>query len=183
MTKDEDLKDQTDEVLMKAYQEGSERAFEVLYQRHSPKVYGYLYGKLKDRAFADDVFQAAFAKLHQSRKHYDPSFPFVPWLFTVCRSVMLDGLRKRKRTLEDLDSISVENAEAPSLQIETIPALPSLEGLSVEQRKVVELRFGENLSFDDIAIRLETSPANARQMVSRAVRKLRKLMDKTGSKS
>lgn len=165
--------EESDEDLMRAYQRGDDKAFEVLYRRHSPKVYGYLHSRLRDRALADDLFQCAFLKLHKARAHYDPSLPFVPWLFTVCRSAMVDGLRARGRRREDLDPVAIANAEARSPT--AAPDLPDLSTLSAEQRKAVELRYAEDLPFEEIARRLETSSANARQLVSRAVRRLRNL--------
>lgn len=161
----------SDEELMGAYQQGNDNAFAVLYARHSGKVYGFLINRLKDRAFADDVFQATFMKLHKARLHYDPSFPFVPWLFTVCKSVMVDNVRKKKTIQEDLDSIAVEQAIAEEPQVLT--ALPDLASLPETQRKAVELRYGQDLSFEEISKQLETSPANVRQLISRAVKRLR----------
>lgn len=157
---------------MRAYQLGSEQAFDALYRRHSGRVYGYLKGKLSDRALVDDVFQGTFLKLHSARGHYDPSFPFVPWLFTICRSVLTDQLRKKARTLEDLNEVAVKEAVAE--EVESAASPPDLNELPVTQRKAVELRYGSEMPFDEIAKRLETTPANVRQLVSRAIRRLRR---------
>lgn len=177
--KDQGIDGDTDEALMQAYQQGNDRAFEVLYRRHSGRIYGYLKAKVRDRAFADDLVQATFLKVHSARGHYDSSFPFVPWLFTVCRSAMVDGLRTRRKAREDLDQVAVENAVAQAQ-----PVLPEdITELPYDQRTAIEMRYGQDLSFEEIAKRLETSPSNARQLVSRAVRKLRELMGVTGRES
>jgi RNA polymerase sigma-70 factor (ECF subfamily) len=158
----------TDENLMKAYQNGSEDAFRLLFERHSGRVYGFLLARLKDRAQADDVFQNTFLKLHQTRSHYDPAFPFAPWLFTVCKSVMVDYVRKQKRVLEDdLDEKQLVVPDTvPNFQID-------LSDLPPQQQQVIDLRFREDLDFDEIAKRLETSPTNARQLLSRGIKRLR----------
>ncbi|MEW6058414.1 MAG: sigma-70 family RNA polymerase sigma factor [Bdellovibrionota bacterium] len=161
----------SDEALMEAYQQGNGDAFAVLYRRHSAKVYGFLLNRLKDSTLVEDVFQAAFMKLHKSRLHYDPSFPFVPWLFTVCKSVMVDNIRKRRGIQEEIDPIAVEQAVAD--EPEEQPSLPSLTSLPEAQRKALELRYGQDLSFEEISKRLETSQANVRQLVSRAIKRLR----------
>lgn len=175
-----DWSPQTDEELMVAYQTGFEEAFHILYKRHSSKVYGFLTAKLRDRSLADDAFQATFMKLHQSREKYDSALPFAPWLFTVCRSAMLDTLRVRQKStrLEDLNPVALENAAMES-PVET-PALPDLKMLPASQRQALELRYIHDLSFDEIAARLETSSENSRQLVSRAVKKLRKLVQGNG---
>lgn len=164
----------SDEVLMQAYQNGDNRAFELLFQRHSSRVYGFLLNQLKDRAQADDVFQGTFLKLHKARRHYDPSFPFGPWLFTVCKSVLVDHFRRKGRNREDLREDLIAAAVDERTQEKSGPAV-SLEGLPANQRVAIELRFGDELSFEAIAKKLETSPANVRQLVSRGIQKLRSL--------
>jgi len=171
------MPEQTDEDLMKAYQQGDDPAFATLYRRHSAKVYGYIRKSLKDEAFSDDVFQATFMKLHSARAHYDPSFPFLPWLFTVCKSAMVDSIRKRKQIQEDLNEVAVEQAVAPMPE-EKHSWLPALSELPKAQRKAIELRYGEDLSFEEIAKKLDTSPSNVRQLVSRALKRMKSL---TGS--
>ncbi|MGK5087605.1 sigma-70 family RNA polymerase sigma factor [Bdellovibrionota bacterium FG-2] len=168
---DEEL---SNEALMVAYQKGDLKAFEVLYRRHSGRVYGFLVGKLKGVGMADDVFQATFLKLHQSRASYEASYPFLPWLFTICRNTMIDSLRKNKRSIEELNPVAIEKAQAPAGEnTEDWSAIPSLSTLPENQRQALELRYSEELSFVEIAQKLKTSPVNVRQLISRAVKKLR----------
>ena len=171
-----DLEALGDVDLMEAYQQGQDAAFAVLYRRHSAKVFGYLVNRLRDRTFAEDVFQKAFLKLHSTRDRYDAAFPFVPWLFTVCKSVMIDSLRERKGIREESNDVALENAVAP----EALPQGasrewegPDLGRLPAAQRQAVEMRYQQELSFEQISKRLETSPANVRQLISRALKRLR----------
>lgn len=165
---------------MRAYQRGDDQAFQALYKRHSGRIYGYLRVKLGgDRAMVDDLFQATFLKFHKTRSLYDRAFPFVPWLFTVCRSVLVDGWRDKKRTIEEADPDAVAKAVASEPIIEG-GSLPDLSTLPTEQRRAIELRYGQDLSFEEIAKKLDTSPGNVRQLVSRAIRRLRGLMEVTG---
>lgn len=161
----------TDEELMLAYQNGNGDAFTILYSRHSSRVYGYLLKRLKTKPQADDVFQNTFLKLHNTRFSYDPSLPFAPWLFTICRGVLIDHVRKQQRSQEVPLTEEVENVPSEASKAE--PEIPSLEGLNSQQREVIDLRFHGDLSFEEIAKRIETSPANVRQVLSRAIRKLR----------
>ena len=156
---------------MTCYQQGDEQAFAALYARHSGRVYGFLVNSLKDKTMADDVFQATFMKLHRARASYDATFPFIPWLFTVCRGVMVDQLRKAKRVREVSDDEAV--GQAVAVEPELAQDLPNLAVLPVVQRQAVELRYTQDLSFDEIAALLDTSPMNVRQLVSRAIKKLR----------
>ena len=93
---------------------------------------------------------------------------------------MLDGLRKRRRTLEDLDFAAVESAPAPEEVEEASPKIRGLDELPFAQRQGIELRYGMELSFEEIAAKLETTPSNARQIISRAVRALKRAAQRGG---
>lgn len=168
------LNEKTDEELMVAYQLGEAEAFEILYARHSARVLGFLKKRIGNDALARDVFQATFLKLHRNRAKYDPIFPFVPWLFTVCRSELLDSFKIAHRKHE----VFVEEMPEPNVTEEISGPEISLSALPTVQRKAIELRFQDNFSFEEIAMRLETSPLNARQLVSRGIRALRGIYGK-----
>ncbi len=160
---------------MVAYQLGEADAFGELYSRHSGKVLGYLRKKVKSEALARDIFQATFLKLHKSCGRFNVSFPFVPWLFTICRSELLDALKKPHMSQE---SLMAEVPEPASIPQSNDKQEISLQSLPAEQREAVELRYQKDFSFEEIATALETSPANARQLVSRAIRSLRGIYGK-----
>lgn len=155
---------------MVAYQLGEAQAFGELYSRHASRVLGFLRKKVRSEALARDIFQSTFLKFHKSRARYDAAFPFVPWLFTICRNELLDALKKPHLKNESLvaEIPDLAEVERPS----QMPA-PNLSGLSQAQRDAVEMRYNKEFSFDEIAARLDTSPANARKLVSRAIQFLR----------
>ena len=178
--------DSSDEKLMQAYQNGDESAFKLLYARHSSKIYGFLHNRLSNRSLKDDLFQATFLKLHKTRHLYDPKFPFMPWLFTVCKSAMIDGLRQKDRALAQSDDSLL--AEIPATEFvpdtDSPHTLPSFTSLPEAQKRALELRYIQEHSFEEIAERLQTSPSNARKLVSRAIKRLKLLIPpSTGRKS
>lgn len=166
----------SDEELMKAYQNGNLLAFEILYERHKSHVLGYLMKKLRNRYAAEEVFQSTFMKLHSTRLQYDPSFKFPPWLFTICHNVLIDHLRKEKRRPSEETNSNVLN-ELPAPSITESSTIPALTGLDERQRSALEMRYMEDLDFDEIAKKLQTTSSNVRQLISRAIRKLRKHMN------
>ncbi len=54
--------------------------------------------------------------------------------------------------------------------------LPKDVDLNKNQRQAIVLRYGEDFSFEEIARSLETTSSNARQLVSRALKRLRKII-------
>lgn len=187
--KEPNYSERSEEDLMLAYQEGDSRAFDELYDRTADKLYGYLERRITSPEHVDEIFQSTMAKFHQTRFQYRPPLPVLPWLFTICRTVMIDSARKQARLREtfddDMDKYQDHEAAAQS---ETSPAsqpafsegMAGLRTLSSSQKEALALRFEQDLSFEDIAKRLETTPANARQLISRAVRKLKSFATKKG---
>lgn len=171
------LENQSDEELMGAYQGGSQAAFEEIFRRYSPRLYGFLRKRSQDNSLVEDVFQSTFQKLHQSRSKYDTSLPLSAWIFTICRNTLYDYFRKQKRsretTSEEYDNL-LEMASTQDEQTKESPEI--LEQLPSSQQQAVELRYYADMPFEEIALKLNTSPSNARQLVSRGLKKLRALL-------
>lgn len=168
------LEEKTDEELMVLYQLGDELAFTALFKRHSSRVYSYLKSKVHEDQFVQDIFQATFLKLHTTRSKYNSTFPFLPWLFTVCKNEMIDALRKQNRK-QSHETLSETFTEAPAPE----PFKPayelSLNEVPVRQQEILKMRYQDELSFSEIANRLGTTSTNARQLVSRAIKSIRKI--------
>lgn len=161
---------------MVLYQKGETGAFDTLYRRYSGKVYGFIKNRTSSSELTDDIFQGVFAKLHRSRDQFDPSLAFKAWLFTICRTAIADSYRDRQK----IETVSLDETdtefESPKETESEFDALKPLADLPEMQRKAIEFRYFEELSFDEIARRLETSPHNVRQLVSRGVRNLKNLL-------
>ncbi len=164
----------SDEDLMKSYVKDDAMAFEILYQRYSGKVLGYLIQKTRSKVLAEDLTQDVFLKLHRSRGLYNPDLDFAPWLFTIARSVFLDSVKRR--SLEDLTE--AKDFEQIPAVIESEKASLDLSSLPEIQKKVVGLRVYEEATFEEIAEKLSTTPQNIRQIFSRAVKNLKSIFGK-----
>lgn len=160
---------------MQSYQNGHTAAFDVLFERHSSRVFGFLSKRLIKKKEAEDLLQEVFFKLHRSKHLYNSTLPFLPWLFSITRSVLLDFAKKKN--LED----PVENAEFDKVAA-TGPSVieQDLEGmvaaLPQAQSEALGLRVYDEKTFEEIAERLSTSPENARQLVSRGIKKIRQAL-------
>ncbi len=164
---------------MLAYANGDMEAFKALYQRHKQRIFGFLMKKLKDRTEAEEVFQTIFSKLHVARKKYRQDIPFLPWVFTIARNALIDHIRKRDVYQKHVTTSEVA-VETYSEQVGSDPPghfeVTGLSSLTETQRQALEFRFNQGLTFAEIAEQLQTSAENSRQIISRAIRKLRKLM-------
>jgi len=164
---------------MQAYAGGDMEAFEALYHRHKNRIFGFLLARLRDRAEAEEVFQNLFAKLHVARSRYRPEVPFLPWVFTIARNALIDHIR-RKETFRKHITLSEAGMEAfaepdPGESQAAID-FSEMRRLTEAQRQALGFRFNQGLTFQEIAERMQTTADNSRQIISRAIRKLRKRM-------
>lgn len=172
-----DLTNKEDEKLMELYQNGSDLAFNEIYLRYAGRIYSFFFKKTANASASQDLTQETFLKLHRSKNLYKKSLPFSPWLFSISRSVFLDFLKRKKKedstspkeisimVDQDVDSMNISYASSMDLNL--------LHILPAAQEKVVSMRVIDEATFDEIARRLNTTPDNARQIFSRALRKLR----------
>ena len=176
------LTDKSDEDLMELYKLGNSVAFDILFQRNSGAVLGYIRRRISKDKDAQDILQDVFLKLHRSKHQYDRTLPFSPWLFSIARSVWLDCIKKKNleyatdsEVVENRINLNAKNEsgyniESPGVDLKVLNQLPD------PQRAAVSLRVIDDATFDQIALKLSTSPENARQLVSRGLKKLRDLL-------
>lgn len=172
-----DLTNKDDEKLMELYQNGSDLAFNEIYGRYAGRIYSFFYKKAASVSTSQDLTQETFLKLHRSKNLYNKSLPFAPWLFSISRSVFLDFLKKQTKedstSPEDILKMADQGAGSLNIPNATSVDMNLLNVLPATHEKVVSMRIFDEATFDEIANRLDTTPDNARQIFSRAIRKLR----------
>lgn len=163
---------------MVLYQSGDSAAFESLYRRHSGRVFEYLKKKVPPAA-AQELVQETFMKVHKSRQQFSAAYPFLPWLFTISKSVLLDHFKSAEAKIAGASTASehaLDRLQLTEVAVSENDLEAVLGSLSPEQRRAIELRYLSDWSFEKIASDLKTSPENTRQLVSRGIRKLRSLL-------
>lgn len=177
-----ELLDRTDEELMILYQNGSEAAFQIIYDRHSPKIFGFILSKVQIKEIANEIFQDVFFKIHRSKHLYNKSLPLLPWVFTITRNTIFDySKRGSKIEVPTASEIFDERAAMEDQNELGLDLQPSLLKLPKQQKLAVEMRYYDEKTFEEIAQALNTSSMNIRQLVSRGLRRLKEIL-KEGSK-
>ena len=88
---------QTDEQLMRAYQQGDFEAFKRLYLRYEKRIYNYLLKYTGEVETTNDLFQEVFFKVHKARDRYEPYCPFAPWIFTIAANTVKNEFKRKYR--------------------------------------------------------------------------------------
>lgn len=82
---------------MLAYAGGQATAFEHLYDRHSLRIWRYLYRNTADAALADDLGQEVWFAVVDAAPGYQVKARFTTWLFTLAHHKLVDHWRSHKR--------------------------------------------------------------------------------------
>ena len=157
-------------------------AFEALYRRSFPRVYGYVATLLRDRTAAEEVTAQAFERAYRKRRSFRASRGTEEaWLFGIARNAALDELRRRKRRAvletepQDVHATGADELADDALRREAVRA--ALERLAPREREVVALRFAGGLSHEEIGRVLGISASNAGTRLHRTLEKLRRECD------
>jgi len=141
--------------------------FERFYEEHRSDVLRLLRRRLgADRA--EDAVQETFLRALRAYGRLDHGEHLRAWVLTIAQNVALDTLRRTRPTSELVEAAAAD----------TEPAYADLaeltDGLGPKERAAVVLRYGYDLSYDQIATALGSSPDAARQATSTGVRRIRR---------
>jgi RNA polymerase sigma-70 factor (ECF subfamily) len=185
-------------ALMLRVQRDEPGAFAELVEHFGPLVFGRFYRQLNDRQDAEDLAQEVFLRLYRHRKRYRPSAKFATWLFHITQNVARNALRSRRRhpsvrlsslgwTEDDLrgEHFLSEDCESPSQPMERRELAgivrTAVSGLGSRQRTALELHQFHDLTYAQVARKLDMSPKAAKSLLYRARNQLRlhltKVMD------
>jgi RNA polymerase sigma factor (sigma-70 family) len=143
--------------------------FERFYEEQQRSVLSQLRSML-GRDAADDAFQETFLRALRAYPTLKHGRHLRTWALTIARNVALDILR-RDRVNTSAEIPDLESVDEP-LPYEELRRLTN--GLPEKERAAVFLRYGYDLSYEDIGAALGSSPEAARQAASSGVRRLRR---------
>ena len=141
--------------------------FEGFYEEHRTEVLRLLRRRLGAER-AEDAFQETFLRSLRAYGRLDHGEHLRAWVLTIAQNVAIDALR-RARPTEELPEQSVRDAEPAYSELAELT-----DGLGPKERAAVVLRYGYDLSYDQIASALGSSPDAARQAASTGVRRIRR---------
>jgi RNA polymerase sigma factor (sigma-70 family) len=170
----------TDAQLLAAA-ETDAHAFREVYDRYAEAIHRFHLGRTRVRDTALDLTAETFAQAWLSRGRFRDiaGGSAAPWLFAIAHHVLVASVRRQRlerSACERLGILSaidrpVEPGEPNELWLEGLDE--ALASLAPEVREAIRLRVIDDLSFDDVAERMGTSPGAARVRVHRGLAALR----------
>ncbi|MDQ6836646.1 MAG: sigma-70 family RNA polymerase sigma factor [Actinomycetota bacterium] len=157
-----------------------DRDFERLYAEHAEPLLGFLVYRTGDRALAEDLLGDTFERVLRSRGRFDPRRSGEKtWLYTIALNLLRDHARRAAAGRRAHDKITAATG-APGHHSQEFSAVEDRDAvqramgtLSSEERDVIALRYGADLTLPEIAKLTQEKLTTVEGRVYRALRKLK----------
>ncbi len=151
----------------------------MLFDRYQRRILNFLARMTMDRTVAEDLTQNVFLRMIRYRNSYQAGNKFQSWIYQVARNVFSDHYqanKNRKSDFADVEKMSdtmidPEEGREQHEQEETLRR--SLSLLSDEQRELLVLTRFQHMKYEEVAAIMDTTVANIKVRVHRAIAKLR----------
>jgi RNA polymerase sigma-70 factor (ECF subfamily) len=150
---------------------GEQEAMTALVEQFRGRVFALCYRMLGHRQDAEDMVQESFSRALRSLGRWDERRPFIPWLLAIAGNRCRTLLVRRKRCPQAASPETLNCAVSPSLgsELEEEVAL-ALAALRPEHRRAFLLFHSEELSYQEIARRMNCPLGTVKTWVHRARR-------------
>jgi RNA polymerase sigma factor (sigma-70 family) len=169
----------TDEIIMDAVKAGNLQQASLLFERYHKKIFNFLARMTLDRDLAEDLTQNVFLRIIKYRNSYKDGARFQSWIYQVARNVFSDhyqATKNRRSDFVDVEKVGDSMADTDdTMDVDEKERIlhRSMEKLSEEQRELLILTRFQHMKYEEVALIMDTSVANIKVKVHRAILKLR----------
>ena len=168
---------------------GDQVAFTFLLDFYWSEVYSFMLKRTENETDAEDITIETFSKAFDKIATYNPEFQFNTWLIAIAKNVHIDLLRKKKSSLfidiTDKDDNQAYNVadSTPSAEDELITEqnlsqlLQYIKELKPHYQEVIQLRYFQELSYQEIADQLGEPLNNVKIKLLRAKKLLAEIIE------
>lgn len=176
---------------------GDQLAFGQLMDRYRDSIYRTIKKMVSSKEDADDLTLEAFGKAFRSLESYRPKYAFSTWLFRIAINNCIDHIRKKRlQTLSIDEPIETDSEQDFSRNLRSETLNPEevvireqrmelirnmLERLNDKYKLMIELRYFEEYSYDEIATELQMPIGTVKAQLHRAREALYELLSTPGA--
>ncbi|MBK7887736.1 MAG: sigma-70 family RNA polymerase sigma factor [Bacteroidetes bacterium] len=171
-------------LVRKAVDNGDQKAYAELMSRYKDSIYYMLLKMVNNRDDAEDLTIEAFGKAFRNIRQYTPDYAFSTWLFKIATNNCIDFIRKKRKLMLSIDR-GFENEEGQDVSLEVRSDGPGPDDVMMKKQKVmmmkdvvdklkpryrrlVELRYYQELSYEEIAVELNLPLGTVKAQLFRA---------------
>jgi RNA polymerase sigma factor (sigma-70 family) len=169
----------TDEAIMETVKRGDLQQASVLFDRYHKRIFNFLARMTMDRDVAEDLTQNVFLRIIRYRTSYREGLRFQSWIYQVARNVFSDHYQTTKNKasgfieVERIGENLMDSQESMEQDERERLLHRSLGMLSEEQRELLVLTRFQQMKYEEVATIMDTTVANIKVKVHRAIQKLR----------
>lgn len=181
----------SESALIRAAQDGDQRAFEQLIRQYDQAVLRLAMNLLRSPEEAKDIYQESFLRVYRNLSTFRFDCSFHTWLYRIVTNLCLDALRKRRVRKEEGSIVETGNGQLDRMDsVEELRAHGNpqrlllsnqlqvrirevLDGLTPRERMVFELRHYQGMRLRAIGEMLGTTEEAAKNCLFRATQKMR----------
>ncbi|MDT8399311.1 MAG: sigma-70 family RNA polymerase sigma factor [Pseudomonadales bacterium] len=176
----------SDETLISRALNGSQQSWVKLVTRYEKLVYNYCLRMTRNSHDAMDLMQEAFLSIYRNLPSYRGEGQFKTWMMRITANKTIDFLRhSRRHPQQSLDEMSEEERQgfpAPdsdnpyqvyAQQRHNLEIRGMMAQLVPEQRLVVELKFFQHFTFEEIAFQTGVPVNTVKSRLYAALQKLK----------
>ncbi len=185
-------------LIRLALDNADQKAYAELMGRYRDSVYFMLLKMVNNKDDADDLTIEAFGKAFKRLSQYTPTYAFSTWLFKIASNNCIDFIRRKKMNTFSIDK-TIENDEGGemSMNIKADGLNPEehmvkkqkvklmrevVEKLKPRYRVLVEMRYFDELSYEEISDKLELPLGTVKAQLFRAREFLANIMKNSEGK-
>ena len=174
-----EIKEEIAQQIAKA-KNGNQHAFKFLLDYYWNEVYGFQLKRVRSEHEAEDITIEAFAKAFDKIESFDDKYTFSTWLVTISKNIQIDKSRKKNASVyrnttdasnEQVNKI-VDHAPTPEDKLITEQNLAELlkyiKHLKPHYQEVINLRYFQEMSYQEISEALEEPLNNVKVRLLRA---------------
>lgn len=161
---------------------GDQKSFEELFKRYKDAIFFMLLKMVNNKNDAEDLTFEAFGKAFRNIRQYSPKYAFSTWLFKIASNNCIDFLRKKKGNTVSIDG-KEDNENERSITLESNTLNPEQDYIKKQKatimrrqvsrlkeryRRLIELRYFEEFSYEEIAKELKLPIGTVKAQLFRA---------------
>lgn len=167
---------------------GDQTAFTFLLNHYWNEVYGFMLKRTENETTAEDITIETFSKAFDKIATYNSEYQFNTWLISIAKNVHIDLLRKNKSSLfveitdnEDQKAYNIADT-SPSAEDDLITEqnlsqlLQFIKELKPHYQEVIQLRYFQEMSYQEIANKINEPLSNVKIKLLRAKKLLAEII-------
>jgi RNA polymerase sigma-70 factor (ECF subfamily) len=172
-------------LVRRALDQGDQFAYAELMNNYRDSLYFMMLKMTNDPTDADDLTIEAFGKAFKNLHQYAPEFAFSTWLFKIASNNCIDFMRKKKRSTFSMDRSYFAEEEGEELSNRIPSESPDPEETFVKKQKIklmrevveklkphyrtlVDMRYFQELSYEEIATAMDLPLGTVKAQLFRA---------------